>query len=292
MEDEQPDEGIVEEEVETEEEIEESTEQEVDQNTDEDSEEDSEEQPEAVEDLQIVEFEGKEYNIPPELKDAIMRQSDYTTKTQEIAEQRKDLDLDRTRFQEAIQLQTAHTEAYTQLGVIDQQLAQFNEIDWNTWATQDPNAAQQAQIQLNQLREQRQQATDKLSSLQAESQQKAQTETARVVEANRSKVEKIVPNWNADTERAVFDFGVKSGLNEQQLAGTNYDPVLINILNKARLFDELQQKQTVKKTKKSKEPIPQATRVKPKKTNNRGLNDSLSTEEWLKRRNAQIAKRG
>ena len=88
MEDEQPDEGFVEEEVEAEEEIEESTEQEVDQNTDEDSEEDSEEQPEAVEDLQIVEFEGKEYNIPPELKDAIMRQSDYTTKTQEIAEQR------------------------------------------------------------------------------------------------------------------------------------------------------------------------------------------------------------
>ena len=200
--------------------------------------------------------------------------------------------LDRTRFQEAIQLQTAHTEAYTQLGVIDQQLAQFNEIDWNTWATQDPNAAQQAQIQLNQLREQRQQATDKLSSLQAESQQKAHTETARVVEANRSKVEKIVPNWNADTEKAVFDFGLKSGLNEQQLAGTNYDPVLINILNKARLFDELQQKQTVKKTKKSKEPIPQATRVKPKKTNNRTLHDNLSTEEWLKRRNAQIAKRG
>ena len=292
MEDEQPDEGIVEEEVEAEEEIEESTEQEVDQNTDEDSEEDSEEQPEAVEDLRIVEFEGKEYNIPSELKDAIMRQSDYTTKTQEIAEQRKDLDLDRPRFQEAIQLQTAHTEAYTQLGVIDQQLAQFNEIDWNTWATQDPNAAQQAQIQLNQLREPRQQATDRLSSLQTESQQKAHTETARVVEANRSKVEKIVPNWNADTERAVFDFGVKSGLNEQQLAGTNYDPVLINILNKARLFDELQQKQTVKKTKKSKEPIPQATRVKPKKVANRGLNDSLSTEEWLKRRNAQIAKRG
>ena len=290
MEDEQSPEELVEEveEVEAEEEIEESTEQEVDEDTD----EDSEEQPEAVEDLQTVEFDGKEYNIPPELKEAFLKNKDYTTKTQEIAEQRKDLDADRTRFQEAIQLQTAHTEAYTQLGVIDQQLTQFNEIDWNTWATQDPNAAQQAQIQLNQLREQRQQATDRLSSLQTESQQKAHTETARVVEANRSKVEKIVPNWTADTERAVFDFGLKSGLNEQQLAGTNYDPVLINILNKARLFDELQQKQTVKKTKKSKEPIPQATRVKPKKVANRGLNDSLSTEEWLKRRNAQIAKRG
>ena len=70
MEDEQSPEELVEEveEVEAEEEIEESTEQEVDQNTDEDSEEDSEEQPEAVEDLQIVEFEGKEYNIPPNLR--------------------------------------------------------------------------------------------------------------------------------------------------------------------------------------------------------------------------------
>ena len=305
MADEQPEDGFVEEETEeteekvapeeteeaeTEEEVEDDAEQEESDETEEDS---DEEQTEAVSDTETVEFEGKEYNVPQELKDALLRNKDYTIKTQEVAEQRKELDADRDRFQEALQLQTAHTQTYTELGVIDQQLAQFNEIDWEQWRQTDPNATQQAQIQLNQLREQRTQTVDKLNSLQTETQQKHQAETARVVEQNRAKVERSVPNWNQDTEKAVFDYGIKRGLTENQLANTNYDPVLIGILNDARLFDELKQKQNVKKVKKKTEPVPQATRVtKAKKTQNRGLHDGLSTGEWLKRRNAQIAKRG
>lgn len=305
MADEQPEDGFVEEETEeteekvapeeteeaeTEEEVEDDAEQEEGDETEEDS---DEEQTEAVSDTETVEFEGKEYNVPQELKDALLRNKDYTIKTQEVAEQRKELDADRDRFQEALQLQTAHTQTYTELGVIDQQLAQLKEIDWEQWSQTDPNATQQAQIQLNQLREQRTQTVEKLNSLQAETQQKHQAETARVVEQNRAKVEKSVPNWNQDTEKAVFDYGIKRGLTENQLANTNYDPVLIGILNDARLFDELKQKQNVKKVKKKTEPVPQATRVtKAKKTQNRGLHDGLSTNEWLKRRNAQIAKRG
>ena len=305
MADEQPEDGFVEEETEeteekvapekteeaeTEEEVEDDAEQEEGDETEEDS---DEEQTEAVSDTETVEFEGKEYNVPQELKDALLRNKDYTIKTQEVAEQRKELEADRDRFQEALQLQTAHTQTYTELGVIDQQLAQFNEIDWEQWRQTDPNATQQAQITLNQLREQRTQTVDKLNSLQAETQQKHQAEMAREAEQNRAKVEKSVPNWNQDTEKAVFDYGIKRGLTENQLANTNYDPVLIGILNDARLFDELKQKQNVKKTKKKTEPVPQATRVtKAKKTQNRGLHDGLSTEEWVRRRNAQIAKRG
>ena len=293
MADEQPDEGIVEgdenepQEVETEEESEVAAKQESIEEDDEDSEEQTDPSPEAA----TVEYEGQEYNIPPELKEMFYRHKDYTTKTQEMAEQRKDLETDRQRFQEAIQLQTAHTEAYTQLGIVDQQLAQYNEIDWSTWASQDPNAAQQAQIQMGALREQRTQAQGKLQSLHAETQQKIYAENEKLVEQNRAKVERSVPNWGSETEKAVFDFGIQSGLSEDQLAGTYYDPVLIGILNKARLFDELQQKQTGKKPKKS-EPVPQATRVKPKRTAQKGLHDNLSMDEWVKRREAQVAKRG
>ena len=290
MADEQPDEGFVDDSEE-----EESTQapeaKEAEQEPTEEDEEDSEEQPEPSPEVETVEYEGQEYNIPPELKEAFLKNKDYTTKTQEMAEQRKDLETDRQRFQQAIQLQTAHTEAYTQLGIVDQQLAQYNEIDWNTWASQDPNAAQQAQIQMGALREQRTQAQGKLQSLHAETQQQMHTETAKVVEQNRAKIERSVPNWSSDTEKAVFDFGIQSGLTESQLAGTNYDHVLIGILNKARLFDELQQKQTGKKPKKS-EPVPQATRVKPKRTAQKGWHAKLSMDEWVKRREAHIAKRG
>jgi hypothetical protein len=36
-----------------------------------------------------VEYEGELYQVPPKLKEAIIRQSDYTKKTQEVAETRK-----------------------------------------------------------------------------------------------------------------------------------------------------------------------------------------------------------
>ena len=280
-----------EEEVETEEETEESAEQEPEEDTDEESDEESDEEPEPVSEVETVEFEGKEYSVPRDLKNAIMQNKDYTVKTQEVAEQRRELDADKLRFQQALELLTAHTGAYTELGVLDQQLAQYNEIDWNSWATQDPNAAQQAQIQLGGLREQRQQVLEQLQKLQADSQQKLATETSKIVEENRAKVANVVPNWSSETEKAVFDFGVQSGLTETQLAGTNYDPVLINILNKARLFDELQQKRSNKKTKKS-APVPHATRVIPKRTAQKGLHANLSVDEWVKRRNAQVSKRG
>ena len=291
MADEQPDEGFVDDSEE-----EESTQapeakeaEEAEQEPAEEDEEDSEEQTEPTPEVETVEFEGQEYNIPPELKDAFLKNKDYTTKTQEMAEQRRTLETDRQRFQEAIQLQAAHTEAYTQLGILDQQLAQYNELDWNTLAAQDPNATQQAQIQMGALREQRTQAQEKLQFLHAESQQKAQAQRASIVEQNHAKVERSVPNWSSDTEKAVFDYGIQSGLTESQLAGIDYDPVQIGILNKARLFDELKQKQTGSKPKKS-EPVPQATRVKPKRTAQKGLHDGLSVDEWMKRREAQIAR--
>jgi hypothetical protein len=39
--------------------------------------------------LAEVEYEGKQYKLPPELKDALLRQSDYTKKTMSVAEERK-----------------------------------------------------------------------------------------------------------------------------------------------------------------------------------------------------------
>lgn len=39
-----------------------------------------------------IEYEGSKYKLPPELKDAFLRHADYTRKTQEIAQQRKEFE--------------------------------------------------------------------------------------------------------------------------------------------------------------------------------------------------------
>ena len=49
-----------------------------------------------------VEYDGQEYEVPEALKDALMRQKDYTTKTQTLADQRRQVEA------QAAQLQYLH----------------------------------------------------------------------------------------------------------------------------------------------------------------------------------------
>ena len=289
--DEQPKaDGFVEE-VEEAEEAETEEAEEAEEESEDDEAEDSEEEDDA-EMFELTLDDGTKIAVPQAAKEAFMKNADYTQKTQAVAEQRKELDGDRERFQQAIKMQTQFTEADSNVRVIDSQLAQFEGIDWNTWGQQDPASAQQAQIQLGALREQRGQAVQELQKLQAEAQQTESREIARQTEENRQRVATAVADWSSDTERAIFDYGLKSGLSENQLASTNYDPAVLSILNKARLFDELQQRQTAKPKKKKAEPVPKAEKVRAKKSSSRSApTDSDSTEAWLKKRNAQIAKR-
>lgn len=292
---EQPDDdGFVEAEDTEEVEAEEAEAEEVDADEVDDAEEGDDEEADEVE-AELFELtldDGTKVEVPQSAKDAFMKNADYTQKTQSLSEQRKALEADRQRFQQAIKMQTQFTEADSNVRVIDTQLAQFEGIDWNTWGQQDPASAQQAQIQLGALREQRGQAVQELQKLQAEAQQTESREIARQTEENRQRVATAVADWSSDTERAIFDYGLKSGLSENQLASTNYDPAVLSILNKARLFDELQQRQTAKPKKAKAEPVPKAEKVRAKKSSNRTApKDSDSTEAWLRKRNAQIAKR-
>ena len=288
------DDGFVEAEDTEEVEAEEAEAEEVDADEVDDAEEGDDEEADEVE-AELFELtldDGTKVEVPQSAKDAFMKNADYTQKTQSLSEQRKALEADRQRFQQAIKMQTQFTEADSNVRVIDTQLAQFEGIDWNTWGQQDPASAQQAQIQLGALREQRGQAVQELQKLQAEAQQTESREIARQTEENRQRVATAVADWSSDTERAIFDYGLKSGLSENQLASTNYDPAVLSILNKARLFDELQQRQTAKPKKAKAEPVPKAEKVRAKKSSNRTApKDSDSTEAWLRKRNAQIAKR-
>jgi len=65
----------------------------------EDAESGEDEQPEKAT-LETVEYEGKTYQLPPELKSALLRQQDYTRKTQEVATIRKQVEADQQQYRE------------------------------------------------------------------------------------------------------------------------------------------------------------------------------------------------
>src|SRR5712671_4095938 len=77
-----------------------------------------------------VEYDGKTYQLPPELKDALLRQADYTRKTQEVAQNRKALEAEKAAHDGRSQGMRAHILDAARVMALNDQLTQFDRVDW------------------------------------------------------------------------------------------------------------------------------------------------------------------
>jgi len=230
------------EEAEPEEEPEEGEESDADE--DEQDSEDAEGEEEAEDDEPETLFQlddGTEVDLD-ELKRGYLRQSDYTRKTQEVAEHRKALEQAGQQF---VQSQDVLAENLNlALSVVEPQLAELAGTDWDALAQEDAYAYaekralfDQAQARYNKLMESAQQVvqaqkTQQQQQLQARLQQEAQ------------KLQMAIPDF-ADPSKAkalktkISEYAVeKVGLTESEAKGIS-DHRIILLLQKAMQFDEL-----------------------------------------------------
>lgn len=92
-------------------------------------------------DAEEVEYEGKAYKVPKELKPAILRQADYTKKTQEVAAVRRQFE-DKSMFVAAKeQLMNAASEDIAELRATEKELERFKALDWQQLHAADPAQA-------------------------------------------------------------------------------------------------------------------------------------------------------
>lgn len=187
--------------------------------------------PAANDDFEEVEYEGKNYKLPKELKDAILRQSDYTRKTQEVAEMRRRLE---PLVQQAEEVSQAETQAQSALAAINFQISQYENIDWQTWRLDDPQSALQAQVDIQTLLTQRSQVEQ--AHTQARQQRLSITaqETARRFEEGRKVLAEKIPDFASKAPK-IAEYAMKEhGFTAQEL-GEVEDPRAFIILN--RLMD-------------------------------------------------------
>lgn len=255
-----------------------------------DSEEQEAEDPEEPEiDLDDVEYEGKQYKLPRELKDALLRQADYTRKTQEVADQRRAVEAQRAQAQEAINLVSNYQKEYSELIGIDSQLQKFNELDWNAIISENPQDAMRLQARFNELRQQREVAVNNIQQVQQQVQQQREQEQQRFIAESVTTLQRDIPNWNNDLYSSVLSASQKNyGFSADEVNNV-IDARYIKVLH-----DAMQWRQSQEKLKKqaSKRPDPTPTKVtKSAKPVPKGLSDDLSDEEWMRRRNAELYKR-
>lgn len=238
-----------------------------------------------------VEFDGVEYEVPAALKDGVLMRGDYTQKTQTLAAERKQFEAQAQHMQRSAQIREAQFQDAAGIHAIDQQLAQYDQVDWMELADADPVEAQKLSLQRDELRRHRDQANaalaQKTEQLNIGQREYAAKEGARI----RSELQAKHSDWNDELEEEMAQYAISKGVPEQQIR-TTMDKPSLEILRDAHSWHQHQAKLANKTTRKTKaQPAKPAVKVKGSRQGARKNPDDMTPEEWVDWREKGIQKR-
>lgn len=188
-----------------------------------------------------------------ELRLGYMRQGDYTRKTQQVAEGRKQAEAE-------LEALTAQRESYAnQLAQLETALNQSEPTQeyWDALQAEDPIEYVKQREALRDRRDALAQVQSEQQRVQQEQLQQLQTQTQERLKQEAEKLLDVIPEWrDADVatkqKNAVYTYAQRHlGYSEQELSQIG-DHRAVNVLRKAYLYDELM-KQKPAATKKTKQ---------------------------------------
>jgi hypothetical protein len=218
-----------------------------------DVEEDSEEQP--IQNIRLK-VNGEEIEKPLDEVVALAQQGlDYTKKTQEVAEQRKELESLQAQFnettkqyQEQQQLNNLLIEDVAKVTALDQQLAQYQNVDWQQLSDSDFVEAQKLFFQYNQLQKERTEAVSQFEAKRQNALTIQQQMIAQQVAKGKEILAKEIPNWSPETTQAIISVGKEYGFTDNEMNGI-IDPRHVRVLHDAMQWRKLKSKNSVTKKK-------------------------------------------
>ena len=186
---------------------------------------------------------------------------DYTQKTQQVAEQRKELEayaqqiqMQEQAFQQQVQLNNVLIEDVAKITSLDQQLNQYANVNWNQLSDNDFVEAQKLFFTYNQLQQERSQL---VSQFEAKKQQVVQQQTQLMSEKiakGKEVLAKEIPNWSPETNQALLSTGKDYGFSDAEL-NSIVDPRHVKVLHDAMQWRKLQQNSVVKKKVSNAKPV-------------------------------------
>lgn len=255
---------------------------------------------EAPEELEELDVDGEPLRAPKSIAEKIkarmMMQADYTQKTQTLAEQRRELEAQRQAMQWEAQTSEAIKAEEAQLYNVRSRLDQFQNMNWQAIAAQDPGQYATLHAEYTQLKDYADNLSGQVDG--RKSQLAAMREQATAISIERAVVDLSRPDpttgwdgkFDADKSRKITDFLVSKGADPTSLRTIN-DPFVIKMAHLAMIGDEALRKSRASLSKPASEakPVPQ---VSTGKTRTGPSNpDRLTAENWVKWRESQIAKK-
>lgn len=196
-------------------------------------------------DLDDLEYNGKQYRIPKELKSGFMKDADYTRKTQTVAERARELEAREAEITQRAQAVESLTENRKKLILAEATLDKYAKIEWAKLEAEDPFKAQTLWREQSQWTDYAGKLKAHVEKDQATLSEAATSEKNKRLNETFQAVPKAIPNWNGDLAKKLEAFGTSLGMTTKQLDKgiEKVGAPFVVALHKAYLADQLIQKQ-------------------------------------------------
>ena len=181
------------------------------------------------------------------------READYTRKTQEVADERREVEAQKQQIEQANQLwQKQMQEAIATVDAATSAvLSDFQSIDWDRLKVEDPT---QFIIRQREYEQRHAQLQQQKTSLVEHNQQVQQQRMAEILPREQQALRASIPEWNDESvfeaeRKAVAEYAMKQGFTKDQIDSL-VDHKAVVMLRKAMLYDNAKspaKPETVKK---------------------------------------------
>jgi hypothetical protein len=234
-----------------------------------------------------TEFGGKKYKIPKALEAERLMHADYTRKTQEVAEQRRQIEAQRMQWEEERKAAAEAEDERLELKSVQKAVKQYEALDWPSFHAQDPENAQRQFMAYQMLRNKAQELEGSVSTKQQAAMAREQEQRQRIVQAATDYLRQQIPDWSPTKAAELRATGVETyGFDARELERV-VDPRFVRLLHDAALYRKSLAKASAPVEQK---PQPQPVRKVGSSAPAAKDPDKMSTEEWMKWRNSQVRK--
>lgn len=242
---------------------------------------------ELEEELDGVKVRGKKEALE-KLKAERLMQADYTRKTQETAELRKQAETERQALEVEKQVHFQNMNEVASMKAIEMRYQQLSGIDLGQLTDSDPVQAMKIDRELRQLQAQYAQLQNSVTQRHAQFTQLQQQEAARQLEEGRRVLERDIPGWGEQLRVDLVKYALANGYTQRELDAMR-SPAMVRSLFREYQTDQAKKQATTKPKVTQAAPV---TRVQSaNKTKAVTDPDKLSPEQWLKWRQSQIKSR-
>ena len=196
---------------------------------------------EPVEELVEFEWEGQIIEAPQTIVDALMRQDDYTQKTQTVAAQRKEIEVRLGEIeQRAQQFEFAQSVQGDVLKAqsLEDQANQIHEYLRANIDTLSSTEIEKLRLGIEDTRRQRDELVQSVQGRTTEFQQAQEQSRQELLNKGTEVLRQKIPGWGEQQQKQVRDYALASGYTEAEIS-TVVDPRQVETLWKASQYDAL-----------------------------------------------------